>query len=318
MLATLARYRSITNYVVRHSHRTYASGGASVSSSSISVEKDTKLEHLLANDQSEKPKVESRWRRLKRERREAPPPKYRSTHQFERDATYTVEEALGHVRKSAWANFDESIELVFRLNVDPRRADHNLRGSFSLPFGTGRNDKVAVFVSDLKGHDAQVATDAGAHLVGSDDLIDRVLKTRGKVLKEFSSCISVSEMVPTLAKKVGRILGPKGLMPSPKMNTVVNTDDALKQMVQNVLKGIVMYRVDKHSSMQLNVGKLSFSDEMLIDNVLSATLAICDIRPLNVKRSYIQKAYICSSMGPSVKLTVDQLVPRALRSAIKQ
>lgn len=315
MLPTLARYRLFANYVAQRSHQASVTRGALFLSSATSTRKSAKSPRTLANEQSEnnEPKVESRWRRLKRERREAPPPKHRSTYQFETGITYSIEEALHHVRKSAWAKFDESLELVFRLNVDPRRADHNLRGSFTLPFGTGRADKVAVFVSDLKGHDAQVATNAGAHLVGSDELISEVFETRGKVLKEFSTCIAMSEVVPTLAKKVGRILGPKGLMPSPKMNTVVNTDAALKEMIANVLKGIVMYRVDKYSSMQLNVGKLSFSDEMLIENVINATRAICNIRPQNVKKSYVQKVFLCSSMGPSVKLAVDQLVPRAIR-----
>lgn len=315
MLPTLVRYRFLANYAARLSRQAYGTSRAPLSTASLSATQKSLASTLPQDDQQEKkPKTESRWRRLKRERKQAPPPKNRSTYRFERDALYSVEEALTHVRKSAWADFDESLELVFRLNVDPRRADHNLRGTFSLPFGTGRADKVAVFVADVNGHDAQVATHAGAHLVGADDLIDQVVKTRGKVLNDFATCVAMSEMVSTMARKVGRILGPKGLMPSPKMGTVINNEDALKQLIANVLKGIVMYRVDKTSNMHLNVGKLSFSDDMLAENVLAATRAIYDIRPSNVKKAYIHKAVVCSTMGPSVGLALDKLVPRVLQA----
>lgn len=284
------------------------------SSAASTRQRSKKALNVDGTDEKEsKPRVESRWRRLKRERREAPPPKRRSSYEFDRDTSYSVEDALVHVRKSSWAHFDESLELVLRLNVDPRHADHNLRGSFSLPFGTGRPDKVAVFVSDINGHDAKIARNAGAHLIGSDDLISEIAGNRGKSVKGFAACVAMSEMLPSLAQKAGRILGPKGLMPSAKLGTVVSNDDALKLTIKELLQGRVMYRVDKASNMHMNVGKLSFSDEMLVHNILVAVRAIWDVRPASVKRSYIKKAIICSSMGPSVQLVLESLVPRILQ-----
>lgn len=254
-------------------------------------------------------KQESRWRRLKRLRREwhkKGPITHRPEPTHNPENVYDLNTALQHVRASAWAKFDESVELIFRLNLDPRQAGHNLRGSFSVPHGTGRSDRIAVFVNDEASPEAEAARRVGAHLVGGQSLIQRVRAERGKCLKGFAACLALPEVVPTVAQAVGRILGPKGLLPSPKLGTVISSN--VGEDVSQFLRGRVYYRIDKFATLQMNVGKLSFTDDMLRENIVTALVVVRSLKPADVRKGYMKKVVICSSMGPSVKINGDAAI----------
>ncbi|PXF48263.1 50S ribosomal protein L1 [Gracilariopsis chorda] len=248
----------------------------------------------------------SRWQRLKRERRAAPTPLNRTKHQFDRQEAYDLHTALKHVRAAQWAQFDETLELVLRLKIDPRHADHNLRGVIRLPHGTGRVQKVAVLASDEQ---ARQAIAAGADLVGGEELIDKIVKEKGRPIKGFEACVAVPRLFGKVAARLGKILGPKGLMPSPKTETV--TDD-IENIIKEVKRGRLSYRTDKAGNMHLHVGKLSFPDDALIENTLAAMRGILEVRPASVKGKYVLKAIMCSSMGPSVNLDHQLLTRKAL------
>lgn len=300
MLSILGRYRLPIQWQALSRH-------FSAKTPSISSRLEAKFKDILPEEKKEEDKKpENRWQRLKRERREAPPPKHRSNYKFHTSSRYDLPAALTHVRQSAWASFDESLELVFRLNVDPRHADHNLRGTIHLPHGTGRNDRVAVIAPEENDDVAKLAREAGAHLVGGDSLIERVREERGKCIKGFSACLTTPEMLPTIAQKIGPILGPKGLMPNAKLGTVVTNN--VGDVVRQFLRGAITYRVEKAGNMMMNVGKLSFTDQQLSDNVNAAVRAIWEIKPVSVKRGYFQKISVCSSMGPAVLLSHDHLM----------
>lgn len=246
--------------------------------------------------------TESRWRRLSRERRKAPTPANRTAYVFDRNVPSTLPVALEHVRGAAWAKFDESVELIFRLNIDPRLADQNIRGVISLPHGTGRTVRVAVFADpDV----ASAALAAGADLAGADELVDSIAADDGASVKGFSACIAQPHLMSVAGAKLGKILGPRGLMPSPKSGTV--SMDVV-QVLQNIKKGQVSYRTDRAGNLHLIVGKLSFTDQQLEENVVAATRAVMEARPQSVRKRYLKKAVICSTMGPSVSLDRDSLV----------
>lgn len=244
----------------------------------------------------------SRWQLLKRKRRLAPTPDNRTAYDFNRKLPVPLSVALSHVRAAAWAKFDESLELVFRLNIDPRQPSENVRGSLSLPHGTGRDAKVAVFADGLA---AKEAREAGAELVGGQELVDQLKAVRAKTVKGFEACVAVPELLPMVAAGVGKVLGPKGLMPAKKDGTVGGD---VGEIVRRLKKGQVKYRTDRAGNVHLIVGKLSFSDEMIEENVGAATRAIMEARPMTLKKKYMQKASVCSSMGPSVVLDLDKLV----------
>lgn len=248
----------------------------------------------------------SRWQRLKRERKAAPTPANRTKHQFDRGEACNLHTALKHVRAAKWAQFDETLELVLRLRIDPRHADHNLRGVIRLPHGTGRVQKIAVLASDEQ---ARRAIAAGADLVGGEELIEKIAKQKGKPVKGFAACVAVPDLYGKVAAKLGRILGPKGLMPSPKTDTV--TDD-VENVIKEVKRGRLFYRTDKAGNMHLHVGKLSFPDDALIENTLAAVRGILQVRPASVKGKYVLKAIMCSSMGPSVTLDHQLLMRKAV------
>ncbi|KAI0565286.1 Ribosomal protein L1 [Gracilaria domingensis] len=260
------------------------------------------LGNFTSAEEEEPARPLSRWRRLKRERRAAPTPANRSKYPYDRSAEYDLSTALSHVRASQWAKFDESLELILRLNIDPRHADHNLRGVIQLPHGTGRHDKVAVIAEDEQ---AKRALAAGADLAGAHELIDRIANEKGKTLKGFAACIAEPHMFEKVAAKLGRILGPKGLLPSQKTKTV--TDD-IENAVKEVKKGRLCYRTDKEGNMHLHVGKMSFPDEALVENTIQSVKHILSVRPASLKGKYLLKATICSSMGPSVKIDRQTLM----------
>lgn len=252
-------------------------------------------------------KAPSRWQRLKRERRNAPTPANRTAYVFDRKAPTTLSQALEHIRAAAWAKFDESLELVFRLNIDPRLADQNVRGVIALPHGTGREAPVAVFADPDA---AAAALAAGAELAGAEDLVDTIVADGGASVRGFAACVAQPHLLPIAAAKLGKILGPRGLLPSSKSGTVaMDVVEALRK----VKKGQIPYRTDRSGNLHLIVGKLSFMDEQLIENITAATRTIMEARPRSVKKRYMQKAVVCSSMGPSVMLDMQALVKQSMQ-----
>jgi large subunit ribosomal protein L1 len=216
---------------------------------------------------------------------------------IDKEKAYGVEEAVKTVKDLKSAKFDETVEVALNLNVDPRHADQMIRGSVVLPPGTGKNVRVAVFA---KGDKIDEAKAAGADLVGSDELIEQI--QQGKI--DFDIVIATPDMMGVLGK-VARILGPKGLMPNPKTGTV--TMD-VAQAVKNAKGGQVNFRVDKKGNMHAGIGKASFSEEQLVDNLKTFVEKINRLKPASAKGRYIQNAALSLTMSPSVKLDTAELM----------
>lgn len=208
--------------------------------------------------------------------------------------TYTLEEAVKIVKSNATAKFDETIEIAVNLNIDPRKADQNLRGVVQLPHGTGKTYRVAVFA---KGAKAQEAQEAGADIVGAEDLAEKI--QAGDI--QFDRCIATPDMMGVVGR-VGRILGPRGLMPNPKLNTV--TMD-VANAVKAVKGGQVEYRAEKAGIVHSGVGKASFSEQSLVENVAAYMDAIQKAKPTGVKGTYIKSLSLGSTMAPSVKFNIE-------------
>lgn len=210
---------------------------------------------------------------------------------------YELSEAVRLIKAAAKAKFDETIEIAINLNVDPRHADQMVRGVIALPNGTGKSPRVAVFA---KGAKVEEAKQAGADIVGADDLAARI--QAGEI--PFDVCIATPDMMP-LVGKLGRVLGPRGLMPNPKLGTVTND---LAQAVKNAKGGQVQFRVEKAGIVHAGVGKASFSEEALVANVRAFVGAISGAKPSGVKGTYFKKASLSSTMGPGVKLSLQNLL----------
>ncbi|MCX2683742.1 50S ribosomal protein L1 [Campylobacter sp. MIT 21-1685] len=210
---------------------------------------------------------------------------------------YNLNEAIEIVKTLASAKFDETVEIALKLNVDPRHADQMIRGSVVLPAGTGKKVRVGVVAKDAK---ADEAKNAGADIVGSDDLIEQIQK--GNI--EFDVLIATPNLMG-LVGKVGRILGPKGLMPNPKTGTV--TLD-VAQAVSNAKSGQVNFRVDKQGNIHAGLGKVSFSKEQLWENVSTFIKAINKHKPAAAKGRYIKNAVLSLTMSPSLKLETQELL----------
>ncbi len=213
------------------------------------------------------------------------------------DRVYSSAEALQCVKTLASAKFDETVEIALKLNVDPRHADQMVRGSVVLPAGTGKSVKVAVIAKDAK---ADEAKEAGADIVGSDDLIEDI--QAGKI--NFDVLIATPNMM-ALVGKVGRILGPKGLMPNPKTGTV--TMDVAKA-VENAKGGQVNFRVDKQGNIHAGIGKVSFDEAKLTENFNTFVKAINKQKPSAAKGRYIKNAALSLTMSPSISLDVLELM----------
>ncbi len=218
----------------------------------------------------------------------------------DREKYYELVEALKLVKEHAGVKFDETVELSMNLGVDPRHADQNVRGVVALPNGTGKTVRIAVFA---KGDKAKEAGDAGADIVGAEDLAEKI--QGGQI--EFDRCIATPDMMGTVGK-LGRILGPRGLMPNPKLGTV--TQD-VAEAVKAGKGGQVEYRVEKAGIIHAGVGKVSFSEQALAENVRTLVDAVSKAKPSGAKGTYIKKIFLSSTMGPGVRLDVASILNRS-------
>jgi large subunit ribosomal protein L1 len=214
---------------------------------------------------------------------------------IDRNASYSVDEAVKMIKARAVAKFDETIELSLNLGVDPRHSDQNIRGVVALPHGTGKSMRVAVFA---KGDKADVAKAAGADLVGADDLAEKI--QAGEM--NFDRVIATPDMMGVVGK-LGKVLGPRGLMPNPKLGTV--TPD-VETAVKNAKAGEVQFRAEKAGIVHAGVGKASFSEQQLNENVRAFLGAILKVKPTGVKGAYMKKISLSSTMGPGVKVSVSE------------
>ena len=211
---------------------------------------------------------------------------------IEKGKAYTIEEAAKLVKEVAPAKFDETVELVLKLNLDTKKADQQLRGALLLPNGTGKTKKVLVIA---KGEAAKAAKEAGADYVGDTDMVEKIEKENWF---DFDTMIATPDMMPALGK-IGKILGPKGLMPNPKTGTV--TMDT-KKAVEDVKKGRAEYRTDSFGNVAVVVGKVSFDEAKLVENIKAFVSLIVKTRPSSVKGEYIENVSLSSTMGPGVKI----------------
>nr|Q07KJ8.1 RecName: Full=Large ribosomal subunit protein uL1; AltName: Full=50S ribosomal protein L1 [Rhodopseudomonas palustris BisA53] len=210
---------------------------------------------------------------------------------IDRTKLYPIAEAIKMVKERAVSKFDETIEIAFNLGVDPRHADQMVRGVVSLPNGTGRTLRVGVFARGAKADEARAA---GADVVGAEDLVEKV---QGGTI-EFDRCIATPDMMP-LVGRLGKVLGPRGMMPNPKIGTV--TMD-VAGAVAGAKGGNVEFRVEKAGIVQAGIGKASFSEEKLVENIKALTDAVSKAKPAGAKGTYIQRVAVSSTMGPGVKV----------------
>ena len=212
----------------------------------------------------------------------------------DREAFYSVEDAVKFVKDNAKVKFDETIEIAMNLGVDPRHSEQQVRGMVQLPHGTGKAMRVAVFAKDAKAEDAK---NAGADVVGGEDLAEKV--QAGEI--DFDRVIATPDMMAVVGR-LGRVLGPKGLMPNPKLGTV--TQD-VTEAVKAAKGGEVQFRCEKAGIIHAGVGKASFDEKALAENVRAFVGAIQKAKPSGAKGTYITKAAISSTMGPGIKLDVQ-------------
>ncbi len=213
----------------------------------------------------------------------------------DRDKIYSVGDAIGLLKDSKKVKFDESVDLAVNLGVDPKHADQIVRGTISLPHGTGKEVKVLVL---CKGENVVAAESAGADFVGADDYIDKI---KGGWM-DIDVIIATPDMMASVGK-IGRVLGPRGLMPNPKSGTVT-TD--VEKAVKEVKAGRIEFRVDKYGIIHATVGKLSFEKDQLIDNTKSLMGALLRAKPVASKGTYLKKVSIASTMGPGLKLDKNE------------
>jgi large subunit ribosomal protein L1 len=223
---------------------------------------------------------------------------------IDRQTVYSPIEGLALVKETSYTKFDATVEMHFHLGVDPRHADQQVRGVVNLPSGIGRQVRILVFA---EGEPMRMAEMAGADFVGSDDLVEKI---QGGWL-DFDIVIAIPQMMGKVGR-LGRILGPRGLMPNPRAGTVVQPDD-VAQAVHEARQGRVEFRTDRGANLHVPLGKVSFTVEQLLDNFLAVLDAVTAARPPGARGRYINKIVITSSMGPGIK--VDPNAALALRAA---
>ncbi|MDO5037670.1 MAG: 50S ribosomal protein L1 [Tissierellia bacterium] len=224
----------------------------------------------------------------------------------DRTKFYEIDEAIELVKKTAVAKFDETIELAVKLGVDPRHADQQVRGTVVLPHGTGRTERILVFA---KGEKADEAREAGADYVGEMELVEKIQKENWF---EFDVVVATPDMMGVVGR-IGRVLGPKGLMPNPKAGTV--TMD-VGQAVKEIKAGKVEYRVDKQALIHVPLGKASFPSDQLEDNLKAMLAAIINSKPAAAKGRYLQSVTIASTMGPGIRMNGQKLMENRTRASI--
>jgi large subunit ribosomal protein L1 len=220
-----------------------------------------------------------------------------ATRRYDRERLHDPQEAFELVKQLSNRKFDETVEAAFKLGVDPRKADQMLRGTVSLPSGTGKDVRVAVFAAGDAARDAQ---EAGADVVGTDDLVDRIQKG----FLDFDVAIATPDLMGQVGK-LGRVLGPRGLMPNPKTGTVTND---VGKTVSDFKGGKVEYRTDRYGNVQVPLGKVSFSTEALVKNYGAVLDEIVRAKPAAAKGRYLKGISTSSTMGPGIKISPDARV----------
>ncbi len=211
---------------------------------------------------------------------------------LEKNKLYSVDEAISLVKETSVTNFDSTVEVAIKLNIDAKKSDQNLRGSFVLPNGTGKKKKILVIA---KGEAATKAKEAGADYVGDKDMIDKISKENWF---DFDVIVATPDMMPELGK-IGKVLGPKGLMPNPKTGTV--TTDVVKA-IEDINKGMVQYKNDSYGNIHTIIGKVSFDNAKLAENLNYVVTTVAKAKPASVKGVFINSITITSTMGPGIKL----------------
>lgn len=214
---------------------------------------------------------------------------------IEKDRLYSLEEAMTLVREVNLAKFDASVDLHIRLGVDPRKADQNLRGTITLPHGTGKDKKVLALCTPDKEEEAKAA---GADYVGLDEYLE---KMQGGWL-DIDVIVAMANVMPKLGR-LGRVLGPRGLMPNPKSGTVVTAGQSLGDAVSSIKKGKTSFRVDKYGIVHTSIGRVSFSPEKLVDNANEVLQTITNMKPSSAKGTYMKSVTAATTMSPGVSIT---------------
>lgn len=210
---------------------------------------------------------------------------------IDRDTLYPVDEAVRLVKQSATAKFDETVEIAINLGVNPRHADQMVRGVCNLPNGTGKAIRIAVFAKDAKAEEAKAA---GADIVGAEDLAEKVQS--GDL--DFDRCIATPDMMP-IVSRLGKVLGPRGLMPNPKVGTVTND---LKEAIESARGGAIEFRVEKAGIIHAGIGKAGFEESALVENIKSFVDVVMKAKPSGTKGVYFKRVAISSTMGPGIKI----------------
>lgn len=227
-------------------------------------------------------------------------PKRQQAFTGDRSAVLNVEAAVKQVKANATAKFDESVEIAVNLGVDPRHADQQVRGVVNLPSGTGRDVRVAVIARDAKAAEAEAA---GADIVGGEELVERI---QGGFM-EFDRVIATPDMM-ALVGRLGKVLGPRGLMPNPRVGTVTPN---VAQAVKDAKGGAIEFRVEKSGIIHAGIGKVSFTEEALLLNVRALVEALNKAKPAGAKGQYVKKVSLSSTMGPGVKVDLASFGPAA-------
>lgn len=223
---------------------------------------------------------------------------YKAAEKIDKSKFYSIDEAIELMKEATNSKFDESIEITINLGVDPRKSDQMVRGATALPFGTGKSKKVLVITRNKQSE----AEQAGADYTGFEDYIEKIKEG----WLDFDTMVATPDSMSEVGK-LGKILGPKGLMPNPKVGTVT---DNVENAVKEIKAGKIEFRADKYGILHTIVGKISFDKEKLIENILTFISTVNKLKPSSAKGLYIKKVYLGSTMGPSLKIDKNELLNR--------